>query len=120
MNDYRLGEVEMRFADIIWTNEPLLTKELLALAEQHLSWRKSTTYTILGRLCDKGLFQKDGKTVTSLISKEELMSKQSKKFVADAFSGSLPKFLAAFSLEKKLSEKEIDEIQAFIDSHRGD
>ncbi len=118
MNEYRLGEVEMRFADIIWKNEPLLIKELINLAEKELSWNRSTTYTILGRLSDKGIFRKDGKTVISLISKEELMSKQSEKFVEDAFSGSLPKFLASFSLKKKLSNKEIDEIQAFIDKHR--
>lgn len=118
MQEYRLGEVEMRFADIIWQNEPLQTRELIALASENLSWSKSTTYTILSRLSDKGIFQKDGKTVTSLISKEELMSKQSEKFIDDTFSGSLPKFLASFSLKKKLSNKEIDEIQAFIDEYR--
>ncbi|MFI3202207.1 MAG: BlaI/MecI/CopY family transcriptional regulator [Eubacteriales bacterium] len=118
MSEYRLGEVEMRFADIIWQNEPLQTRELVALASENLSWSKSTTYTILGRLSDKGIFKKDGKTVTSLISKEELVACQSEKFVEDTFSGSLPKFLASFSLKKKLSNKEIDEIQAFIDKHR--
>ena len=118
MYEYRLGEVEMRFADIIWQNEPLLIKELINLAEKELSWNRSTTYTILSRLSDKGIFKKDGKIVTSLISKEELVSAQSEKFVEDTFSGSLPKFLASFSMKKKLSNKEIDEIQAFIDKHK--
>ncbi len=118
MKEYKLGEVEMRFADIIWVHEPLLTKELVEFAKKELCWSKSTTYTILSRLSEKGILKKDGRMVTSIISKEELMSKQSEKFVEDTFSGSLPKFLASFSRGKKLSEKEIDEIQAFIDAHR--
>lgn len=118
MSEYRLGEVEMRFADIIWNNEPLTTRELVSLAEIELSWNRSTTYTILSRLCDKEIFRKDGKIVSSKISKEELISAQSEKFVENTFGGSLPKFLASFSLRKKLSTKEIDEIQSFIDKHR--
>ena len=118
MQEYRLGEVEMRFAEIIWNHEPLTTRELVERAEEELSWSKSTTYTILGRLCNKELFQKEDRIVTSLISKEELLAKQSEKFVEDTFSGSLPQFLAAFSRRKKLSRKEIKEIQQFIDQHK--
>ena len=118
MNGYKLGEIEMKFADIIWDNEPLTTKELVGIAGEKLDWSRSTTYTILGRLCDKGIFKKEGKIVSAIVTKEEVIAAQSEKFVEDTFSGSLPKFLAAFSLKKKLSDTEIDEIQAFIDKHR--
>ena len=116
--EYKLGEIEMRFAEIIWNNEPLSSRELVLLAEKELSWNRSTTYTILRRLSQKGLFQNENQVVFSLISKEDLLSAQSKQFVENTFSGSLPRFLTAFSNQKKLSSKEIDEIQSFIDKHR--
>ncbi len=116
--EYKLGEVEMRFAEIIWNNEPLSSRDLVTLAEKELSWNRSTTYTILRRLSQKGIFQNENKIVTSLISKEELLSAQSEQFIEDTFSGSLPKFLTAFSMKKKLSNQEIEEIQQFIDKYR--
>lgn len=119
MADYKLGEVESLFADIIWSNEPLTSRRLAELAEERLSWKRTTTYTILKRLCDRGLFQNQGGTVTSLVSKEEFYAMQSEKFVAETFSGSLPAFLAAFGSRKKLSDSEIDELQKVIDSMRG-
>lgn len=119
MSEYRLGEIETQFADLIWDNEPLSSGELVKLAAQKLSWKKSTTYTILRRLCEKGIFQNQDGVVTSLISKEELQSAQSEKFVEDTFAGSLPQFLTAFARRKKLSKQEIDEIQRFIDENRG-
>ncbi len=119
MSEYRLGEIETQFADLIWDNEPLSSGELVKLANEKLSWKKSTTYTILRRLCEKGFFQNQDGVVTSLISKEELQSAQSEKFVEDTFAGSLPQFLTAFSRRKKLSKQEIDEIQRFIDENRG-
>ncbi len=118
MIDYKLGEVEMRFVDIIWNNEPLSSGELVKLAEDELSWKKSTTYTILRKLCGKGILLNDNSEVTSLITKEEYTALQSEKFVHDTFSGSLPEFLTSFSRRKKLSNKEIDEIQQFIDKYR--
>lgn len=118
MISYKLGEVEMRFADIIWQNAPLTTRELVALAEVELTWNRSTTYTILGRLCEKGLFVKEGKVVSIAMTKEELLSAQSEKFVEDTFEGSLPSFLAAFSRKKPLSDAQINELQDFIDAHR--
>ena len=118
MPDYKLGDIETRFADLIWNNEPVSSGELVKLAEQELSWKKSTTYTILRRLCERGIFQNNDSTVTSLLSKEEFHSVQSEKFVEETFSGSLPQFLAAFSLRGKLSDKEIEEIQKFIDENR--
>lgn len=118
MVEYKLGAVELRFADIIWNNEPLSSGELVKLAEKELCWNRSTTYTILRRFCERGMFQNEKGTVTSLISKGDFISAQSEKFIKDTFSGSLPKFLAAFARRKKLSPGEIEEIQKFIDAHK--
>lgn len=119
MAEYKLGEVESRFADIIWEKEPLSSRELAVLAEEGLNWKRTTTYTILKRLCDRGLFRNNGGTVTSLVSREEFYAEQSKQFVQDTFHGSLPAFLAAFGSRKKLSDAEIDELQKVIDAMRG-
>lgn len=118
MIDYKLGEVESRFADLIWENEPISSGELVKLASDSLAWKKSTTYTVLRKLCEKGFFKNEKSLVISLISKEEYMAMQSERFVDETFSGSLPKFLAAFSKIKDLSNAEILEIQELIDRHR--
>ncbi len=118
MIEYKLGEIEMRFAELIWQNEPIASGELVKRAEEKLSWNRSTTYTILRRFSDRGLFQNKKGIVTSLISKEEFAAAQSEKFVEETFSGSLPSFIAAFSRRKKLSEKDLFELQKFIDSHK--
>ena len=119
MAEYKLGEVESIFADIIWNNEPLSSRRLAELAEERLNWKRTTTYTILKRLCDRELFQNNNGTVTSRISREEFYARQSERFVEDTFQGSLPAFLAAFGSQKKLSDQEIDELQKIIDSMRG-
>ena len=119
MAEYKLGEVESVFADIIWNNEPLSSRRLAELAEERLNWKRTTTYTILKRLCDRELFQNNNGTVTSCISREEFYARQSERFVEDTFQGSLPAFLAAFGSRKKLSDQEIDELQKIIDSMRG-
>ncbi len=119
MAEYKLGEVESVFADIIWNNEPLSSRRLAELAEARLNWKRTTTYTILKRLCDRELFQNNNGTVTSRISREEFFARQSEMFVEDTFNGSLPAFLAAFGSRKKLSDQEIDELQKIIDSMRG-
>ena len=119
MAEYKLGEVESIFADIIWKNEPLSSRRLAQLAEERLNWKRTTTYTILKRLCDRGLFQNENGKVTSLVSREEFYARRSEQFVADTFQGSLPAFLAAFGSRKKLSGAEIDELQKVIDSMRG-
>ena len=116
MDDMRLGVVEAKFADIIWQNEPLSSGELVKLCLAELNWKKSTTYTVLKKLSDRGIFQNDGGTVTSLISKTDLYAMQSEKFVEDTFEGSLPQFIAAFTKRKTLSEAEINEIRKMIDS----
>lgn len=118
MADMKLGAVESRFADLIWENEPLSSAALVKLSEETLSWKKSTTYTVLKRLCERGLFQNQGGTVTSLLSREEFYARQSEQFVEDAFSGSLPAFVAAFTRRKKLTEEEITQLQALIDENR--
>lgn len=119
MAEYRLGEIEAIFADIIWDNEPVSSRRLTELAEERLNWKRTTTYTILKRLCDRGLFQNDGSKVTSLVSREEFHARQSEIFVEETFQGSLPAFLAAFSSRKKLSDADIDALQKVIDAMRG-
>ena len=118
MAEYKLGEIETIFADIIWDNEPLSSRRLAELALERLDWKRTTTYTILKRLCDRELFRNEGGTVTSLVSREEFYARQSEKFVEETFHGSLPAFLAAFGSRKKLSDSEIDELQKLIDSMR--
>jgi len=116
MEEIRLGAVESRFADIIWENEPLSSGELVKLCEKELTWKKSTTYTVLKKLCERGIFKNENGTVISLISKEELNSRQSEKFVEDNFKGSLPAFIAAFTKRKALSKKDMEEIKKMLDS----
>ena len=118
MADTRLGAVETRFADLIWAHEPLSSGELVRLCEKELHWKKSTTYTVLRRLCERGIFRNDSGTVTSLLSKEQFSAMQSEQFVEETFEGSLPRFLAAFSTRRKLSVEEIDALQALIDKLR--
>ncbi len=120
MDDRRLGMVETHFADIVWKNAPCTTKSLITLCEQELKWKRTTTYTVLKKLCDRGIFAlKDG-TVSTLLSREEYAAMQSEKFVSDTFSGSLPAFIAAFTSRKPLSQREIDEIKAMIDAHNAE
>lgn len=115
MSDYQLGTVEAKFADIIWENEPLSSAQLSQLSAEKLSWKKSTTYTVLKRLCDKGLFQNTKGTVTSLISRQEFYSLQSEKFVEETFNGSLPAFLTAFTSRKKLTAEEISRLRRMVE-----
>lgn len=114
MAEYRLGEVEMKFADIIWENEPIASGELVKLSEQKLNWKKSTTYTILKRLCEREIFQNVDGVVSSLISKEQFQLKKSEEFLEENYGGSLPSFVAAFASRKKLSREEIDSLRKII------
>ena len=116
MEEIRLGLVESRFADIIWEQEPLTSRELVKLCLEKLEWKKSTTYTVLKKLCERGIFQNQDGTVTSLISRQDFYAMQSEKFVEDTFAGSLPAFLAAFTKRKALSADEIAQIRAMIES----
>ena len=115
MNDMKLGLVESKFADIVWQNEPLSSRTLVELCQQELEWKKSTTYTVLKKLCDRGIFRNQDGTVTSLISKETFYAMQSEKFVEETFAGSLPAFLAAFTTRRNLTAEDIAQIRAMID-----
>ena len=118
MIDMELGVVQERFADLVWANEPVASGELVKICEKELEWKKSTTYTVLRKLCEKGLFKNEDGKVTSLISKDEFYSAKSKQIVEDSYSGSLPAFIAAFISNKKLTAKEADEIQKMIDEFK--
>ena len=115
MDDKKLGLVESKFADIIWNHEPLSSRTLVELCQKELDWKKSTTYTVLKKLCERGIFQNQDGTVSSLISKADFYAVQSEKFVEETFAGSLPAFLAAFTKRKNLTVEEIREIRAMID-----
>ena len=119
MEDYRLGVVETRFAELIWSHEPLTSRELVKLCAKELEWKKSTTYTVLKKLCDRGIFQNQDGLVTSVLSQKEFQSRQSRRFVEDTFSGSLPAFIAAFAEGGELSDQELLEIRRMIDSYGG-
>lgn len=114
--EYRkLGVIETRFAELIWSHAPISSGELVKLCLQELEWKKSTTYTVLKKLCEQGIFQNDGGVVNAIVSREEFYAMESEKFVEETFRGSLPAFLAAFTARKSLSEKEIAEIRRMID-----
>ncbi len=114
MNDISMGTLESQFANIIWSNEPISSTELSKLSEKEIGWKKTTSYTVLKRLCEKGIFQNVKGQVSSLISKEEFYSMQSEKFVEETFDGSLPAFLAAFASRKKLTESEVNQLKRMI------
>lgn len=111
----KLGVVETQFAELIWAREPIASGELVKLCEKELNWKKSTTYTVLKKLCERGIFQNNDGIVTSLLTKDEFNAVQSEQFVEDTFEGSLPAFLAAFTSRKTLSKDEVEEIRRLID-----
>ena len=118
MSDLKLGTIETRFAELIWENEPITTANLVKLCAEALQWKRTTTYTVLKKLSEKGIFKTENSVVTSVISKQEFEAMQSEQFVEETFKGSLPAFLTAFSTRKKLSDKEIDEMKNLIEQMR--
>lgn len=118
MAHFRLGDMETKFANLIWDNEPVPSGELVRLCQNEFQWKKSTTYTMLKRLCERGLFQSSRGIVSAVLSREDFAALQSESFVEETFSGSLPRFLAAFTRRKKLSAAEVEEIQKFIDQYQ--
>ena len=118
MKEYKLTAMEDKFADIIWANEPIPSGDLVKLCEVELNWKKSTTYTMLKRIECKGIFKNKNGVVSSLVKRDEFYAEQSKQFVEETFDGSLPKFLAAFTRSKRLSDKEIAELQKLINEHK--
>ena len=118
MTDKEIGAVQERFADIVWANEPVGSGELVKLCEKELNWKKPTTYTVLRKLCEKGLLKNENGTVSSLVSKEEFYSAKSEQIVEDSYSGSLPAFVAAFISRREISAKDADEIRNMIEAFR--
>lgn len=116
MHTLELGAVQERFADIVWANEPLASGELVKLCEKELNWKKPTTYTVLRKLCEKGLLKNENGIVSSLISRDDFYSSKSEQIVEESFSGSLPAFVASFISRKELTPKEAEEIRRMIDA----
>ena len=113
----RMGEAEARFADLVWENEPVTSGDLSRIADERLGWKKTTSFTVLKRLCDKGFFRNDKRMVTSLISRAEYYSRRSVSLVENAYNGSLPAFVAAFMEKKGLKQEDLDEIRRLLDEY---
>ncbi len=114
----KIFDSEYKFACIVWAHEPVTTKELVRLCQEQLEWKRTTTYTVLKRLCERGIFQTNDSTVTSLIPKEQIQKGESRQFVQRTFGGSLPGFIAAFLGNETLTAQEAEELKAMIDQHR--
>ena len=114
----KIFESEYRFCEILWENEPVTSSELVRLCREKLEWKKSTTYTVIRRLSERGVIKSEYAIVTSLVSREDAQSAESTEIVERTFSGSLPSFIAAFTRKKNLSRQEIDEIQKIIDNYK--
>lgn len=120
MEQYRLGEMEQRFADLIWEHAPIGSGELTKLCEKEFAWKRTTTYTMLKRLCDRKIFANNSGIVSALMTREEFQAAQGEQFINETFDGSLPRFLTAFSRRKKLSDREILELKRLIDTFEED
>lgn len=116
MEGIKLGLVESHFADLVWQNEPITTKELVRICEKELNWKRTTTYTVLKKLCERGIFLTENSVVTSKISRDEFYAIQSEQFVEETFSGSLPAFIAAFTTRKRPTARELAEIRRMIEA----
>lgn len=117
MTDFKLAEMESRFADLIWENEPIGSSDLVRLSQEVLRWKKSTTYTVLKRLCDRGIFKNENAVVSAPVSRDMFYAQQSRRFVEDSFGGSLPRFFASFIGGQKLSGQQADELIRMIQEH---
>lgn len=118
MKPYQLGEMEQRLANLIWTHAPVSSRTLTELCAEAFHWKRTTTYTMLKRLCDRGIFENQGGTVVALMTREQFQAAQGEAFLKETFGGSLPQFVAAFTRHKKLSKQEIDELKRLIDEHK--
>ena len=118
MSEKKLGTVELKFAELVWEHAPISSTELVRLCAKELGWKKSTTYTVLKKHCDRGLFKNEDAIVQVVKTRADYDREQSTQFVQEAFSGSLPAFLAAFTARKALTEQEVAEIQRMIDRFR--
>ena len=116
MTEIRLGAAENAFAQIVWDHEPISSGELVKLCKKELDWARSTTYTVLRRLCDKGLFKTEDGIISAVLTREGFVAAQTEAFMSDTFDGSLPGFIAAFTAGKKLKVQEAEEIRRLIDA----
>ena len=114
----KIFESEYRFCLILWEQEPVTAVQLVKLCQEQLGWKRTTTYTVIKRLLERGVLKNEEGTITSLVSKEEAQASEIDELVEKKFEGSLPAFVAAFTKHQKLSEREIDQLQAMIDSYR--
>ena len=119
MERFKLCASDLKFMSVVWDNEPLQSGELVKKSEERLGWKKSTTYTMIKKLSEKGLLENDNSMVRSLVPRETVQAYESEYVVNNAFSGSLPAFVVAFMSNKKLSDREVREIRALIDKNRG-
>lgn len=117
MRTYKFTKSEEKFAELIWKNEPILSSELARLCKKEFDWERTTTYTVLKKLSQKGIFKNEKAVVSSVIKRDEYYARQSIHFVDDTFGGSLPKFIAAFMGEKKLSKQQVAELKKLIDEY---
>lgn len=118
MQENKLGYMEGRFAELIWEHAPIRTGDLVKLCLEQFDWKRTTTYTMLKRLCQRGLFTNENGTVQAMLTKEEFDGRQSEQFVEETFGGSLPAFIAAFTKNRSLSDQEAEEIQRLISESR--
>lgn len=118
MQAIKMAQSETKFAELVWEQEPISSGELVKLCEKRLDWKKSTTYTVLKNLCEKGILQNNNAIVSSLIKKDEFYARQSRHFVEDTFGGSLPKFLSAFIGSERLSKRQAEELKRLIDDYK--
>ena len=114
----KIYESEYRFCLILWEHEPVKSKELVRLCQEQLGWKSTTTYTVIKRLSERGVLKNENTIVTSLVSKDAVQAAELDEFVEKTFEGSLPAFVAAFTRHRKISQKEIDAVQAMIDRYR--
>ena len=118
METPKIFESEYRFCLILWANEPVTAAVLVKLCQEQLGWKRTTTYTVIKRLAERGVLQNDSGTVTSLVSKDEAQAYEIDELVEKKFEGSLPAFIAAFTKRQDLSQSELDEVQRMIDRIR--
>lgn len=118
MESYKLFDAEFKFMCIVWETEPLTTRKLTGLCQEKLGWKRTTTYTVLRKLSDRGILQSLDSTVSSIVKREQVQKYESEVVIEKAFDGSLPKFIAAFLNDKTLSDDEAEEMKRLIDRHK--
>ena len=118
MVTYNMTEAETLLAELIWEQEPIGSGNLVKLAAQRLGWKKSTTYTVLRKICENGIFQNKAAVVTSKMSREEYINRKGEQYLEENYNGSLPNFVASFLKRKKMKKKQIEELVVLIDEYK--